>query len=405
MDFFTDIAYWKYASIPVVAALVGWSTNWVAIKLLFFPVKPLGWPPYFGWHGIIPSKAGKMGAITTDTTLTKLGSLTEMFGAMEPDRIAAHLVETINPQIETLADALMQEENPKVWELVPHTARLVIYELVRRRMPDAIREMMHDVGDHIEAMVDLREMVVRQLEAAPHIVNRIFLECGAEEFKFIIRSGLYFGFGFGLVQMGIWILYPAWWILPLFGVIVGYATNWIALRVVFQPLQPRRVGPFTVQGLFLKRQKEVSAIWCRIVTREVLTIHHIIDAMLHGPKQAYTREVIRRHILKVVDESLGITRPVAQLTIGPEAYAHLKESVSEQAMLLTAAAFDDPEFNEERAQVVQGLMQKRMEALSPEEFQYLLRPAFEEEELKLILMGALLGFGAGLVQLYWVFGG
>ncbi len=401
----SDIALWKYASIPVVAALVGWSTNWVAIKLLFFPVKPLGWPPFFGWHGIIPSKAGKMGAITTDTTLSKLGSLKEMFGAMEPDLIATHLVDTINPQIETLVDELMQQENPQVWDLVPHTARLVIHELVRIRLPEAIREMMHDVGVHIEEMMDLKEMVVQHLEAHPQIVNRIFLECGDAEFKFIIRSGLYFGFLFGLIQMGIWILYPAWWILPLFGVIVGYATNWIALRIVFQPLRPRKIGPFIVQGLFLKRQKEVSGVWCGIVTREVLTIHNIIEAMLHGSRAEHTRGVVRRHIRKVVDESLGITRPVVQFTVGSKAYAHLKESVSEQAMLLTSTAFNDPQFNEDRAQVVQGLMQGRMEALSSEEFQYLLRPAFEEEELKLILMGALLGFGAGLAQLFWVFGG
>ena len=61
------------------------STNWVAIKLLFYPILPFGWPPWLGWWGIIPSKAAKMGAITTDTTLSKLGSLKEVFDAIEPD--------------------------------------------------------------------------------------------------------------------------------------------------------------------------------------------------------------------------------------------------------------------------------------------------------------------------------
>ena len=70
LDFLTNIEFWKYLSIPLVAGFVGWSTNWVAIKLLFFPIEPIGKPPWLGWQGILPSKAEKMGAITVDTTLS-----------------------------------------------------------------------------------------------------------------------------------------------------------------------------------------------------------------------------------------------------------------------------------------------------------------------------------------------
>ncbi len=69
------------------------------------------------------------------------------------------------------------------------------------------------------------------------------------------------------------------------------------------------------------------------------------------------------------------------------------------------AAFDDQAFNQDRAQLVKEMLRKRMQELSPAEFQYLLRPAFQEDELKLIILGAVLGFGAGLTQLFLVFGG
>ena len=49
-------------------------------------------------------------------------------------------------------------------------------------------------------------------------------------------------------------------------------------------------------------------------------------------------------------------------------------------------------------------MVERMIALSSEEFQDLLRPCFQEDEIKLILVGAFLGFGAGIGQLVFVFG-
>jgi hypothetical protein len=46
-----------------------------------------------------------------------------------------------------------------------------------------------------------------------------------------------------------------------------------------------------------------------------------------------------------------------------------------------------------------------MESLPPDQFQDLLRPCFQEDEMKLILVGAALGFLAGLAQLFLVFGG
>ena len=42
------------------------------------------------------------------------------------------------------------------------------------------------------------------------------------------------------------------------GALVGYVTNWIALKWIFEPLNPLVLGPFILQGMFLKRQKEVG---------------------------------------------------------------------------------------------------------------------------------------------------
>ncbi len=396
-----DPALWEYITIPLVAAFVGWFTNLVAIKMLFYPLEPWGRPPLLGWHGIIPSKAAKMGAITTDTTLSKLGTLEDIFGAMEPARLEAHLIQSISPRVEEYVEEIVQEEKIGMWEMLPGMMKSVVYASVRQSLPRVVHRMVEEIGTHIDELVDLKEMVVQQVTAAPRIVNRIFLECGAREFQFIIRSGAYFGFGFGLLQALAWYFYQGWWTLPLAGVVVGYATNWIALRIVFQPVRPRRIGPWTLQGLFLKRQQEVSAIWCNIVTEEVLTVRILVEAMLTGSRSRRTQGIVRKHIRQVVDEALGLTKPVVQLTVGLKEFQHLKETASEKVLELTTHVFDDPQFNEERAQDIRAMMTSRMRPLSAEEVQYLLRPAFQEEELKLILLGGVLGFLTGLLQA-WV---
>jgi hypothetical protein len=130
--------------------------------------------------------------------------------------------------------------------------------------------------------------------------------------------------------------------------------------------------------------------------------------MLTGPRSESTREVIRRHIRPLVDEAvdaMGALRPAAEFAVGEEGLDEIRESVGEKAVEVSAEPFNHWPFNEERAEILEELLRERMEALPSVEFQDLLRPCFQEDEWKLILTGAVLGFLAGLAQLIFVFGG
>ena len=295
LELLSDPAFWKHLSIPVVAGLIGWGTNWLAIQMTFAPLDFVGIPPWLGWQGIIPAKARKMASIAVDATLA---SLREIFDRMEPERIAGHVVRTFEPRLDDMIDELMRER----------------------------------------------------------------------------------------------------------GVAVGYVTNWLALHLIFEPLEPTRNGPWTFQGQFLRRQKEVAATCTRLVTRNVLTVRHFVDAMLNGPKGDRTRALIREHVWRIVDETVGVARPAVRLAVGSGEYERLKETVSAKALEIARDPFDDPVFNEERASVVERVTRERMEAMTPAGFRDLLRPAFEEDEYKLIVVGAFLGLVAGMLQLVLVFG-
>lgn len=396
--------FWKYASIPFVAAVVGWATNWVAIRMTFRPVEFVGLEPWLGWQGIIPSKAEKMAAIFVDSTMSRLGTLRDVFLGMQPEKIAGHVVRTVEPRVEQYTDEIMAERQPMIWENLPRVIKQQVYGRVRKGLPGLVHGMVEEMTERIEELIDFKHMITTRLTRDRELLNRLFLESGEREFVFILRSGFYFGFLFGLVQLAVWLLYPAWWVLPLFGLLVGYATNWIALNLIFRPLEPVKVGPFIVQGLFLRRQSEVAGVWCHIVTREILTVRALMDSLLHGPYAERTRELVIRHAEPLVDDATGLIKPAAQLTVGPDGLDDIREAVGRKALDLAAEPFDNPVFNEGRAQVVEGLLKERMEALPPEEFQDLLRPCFQEDEMKLILLGAALGALAGTAQLLLVFG-
>ncbi|MBN7770905.1 hypothetical protein KUV44_06435 [Marinobacter daepoensis] len=403
-DLLTNPEFWQYLSIPVIAALIGWSTNWLAIKMTFYPLEFIGKPPLLGWQGIIPSKARKMAAKSVDATIAKIGTVQEIFEQIDPKVLAAHIIHTVDPRVEEYVDELMLREYPTFWENLPASARKMVYDRVRKSTPQLVDNLVEDISDNIEDLLDIKGMVIDRLARDKKLLNRIFLECGDVEFRFIVNSGLYFGFLFGIIQMGVWFLYPAIWVLPLFGLLVGWATNWIALNVIFRPLHEHKVGPLRIQGLFLKRQPEVAESFCHIVTHEILTVGNIIDAILGGPKGDRARNMVKKHIKPLVDETAGMGKALTQMAFGPTGFATLKNQVGEKALAISQSSFSNPVFERDRARAVEAIMVERMNALSSEEFQDLLRPCFQEDEIKLILVGAFLGMIAGVCQLVFVFG-
>jgi uncharacterized membrane protein YheB (UPF0754 family) len=394
----------RFASIPIIAGLVGWITNWVAIQLTFYPTRFIGLKPIFGWQGIIPSKARKMAEICVDSTLSRIGTVSEIIEQMDPHSIGEHILETLTPRVDELVDEIMLARHPTLWKNLPKQVKRLAYERVALELPQTIESLVDEISPKIETLFDLKEMIVEHLEKDKHLLNRLFLECGEQEFRFIIKSGLWFGFLFGLLQLGLWYLYPNPWILPICGFLVGWATNWVALNMIFRPVEPKKVLGLTLHGLFLKRQDEVSDTFCTLITDEILTVHQIANAMLSGPHASRTRGIIQRHFENLVDDAAGVIKPFAQMALGPDSFAQLKNDTGLKAINLSRETLQDPLFNQQRAQVVKGIMSERMKALPSKEFQDLLRPCFQEDELKLILIGGLLGAGAGLAQLIYVFG-
>ena len=127
-----------------------------------------------------------------------------------------------------------------------------------------------------------------------------------------------------------------------------------------------------------------------------MTIKNIMTAVMTGPRSHRTRAIIKKNIRPLVEG--GVVRTAAQLTVGMGGYASLKKAIEAKAIDMSLATFDDPVFNKDRGVVVERLFRERMEALSSDEFQDLLRPAFQEDEWILILVGGVLGAIAGLVQ-------
>ena len=323
---------------------------------------------------------------------------------MNPVIIGEHILSTLEPRLDELVDEIMRKQHRTLWQNLPKPLKQIAYTRVKEELPKVVDNLVADIAPKIESLFDLKAMVIDHLEKDKTLLNRIFLECGEKEFAFIVKSGLWFGFLFGLPQLLLWYFFPSPLILPICGFLVGWATNWLALNMIFRPVAPFKFLGLKVHGLFLKRQDEVSESFCSIITEEILTVELIVQAMLTGKEAPRTRAIIQRHFEELVDEAVGLIKPLTQAAMGPKSFADLKQDTGQKAIDLSAQTLKDPLFNRQRALVVKEIMSERMKQLPSEEFQDLLRPCFQEDEIKLIIIGGLLGALAGAGQLAFIFG-
>ncbi len=389
---------WLYLSIPVISGLVGWGTNALAIRMMFYPISFVGIPPLLGWQGVVPKRAAKLAGVTCDMITQKLITMDELFKRLDPERIAEELEPVMLRMADEMVDDIMMEHQPELWTIMPLRARNQVKKLVSRDMPAKVREIMDEVRNDVDRVFDVRDMVVTNMERDRHLLVKLFLEMAHVEFKFVSICGLYFGFMFGLVQMLVWIFYKGDWVLPAFGLAVGYLTNYLALMMIYEPRQPKKIGPFTFHGVMHKRQKQIAEDYGRIAAAEILTPSHMMEAILKGPLSDRMFSLIERHVKRAVDESAGIARPFIAMSIGTGKYGAMKESAVRRVMEHLPEAMTHVEDYLQDAMGLSDLLSERMGMLEPEEFEGVLRPAMQEDEWQLIAVGAFLGVCVGIFQ-------
>jgi uncharacterized membrane protein YheB (UPF0754 family) len=397
-----QVHWYLYLSMPLVAAAIGYVTKLLAIRMMFQPIEFVGIKPYLGWQGVVPRNAERMAAIATETMLTNLISQKEIISRLDPKRIAQEAEKSLLASVETITREVFSQYAPGLWESLPARVRNALIKRIQDDTPEAVEMLMADIRENIERVFDLKHTVVTNLVRDKPILNRIFQEAGHKEFRFIAHSGIYFGFTIGLIQMTVWTFYKSHWVLPAFGLFIGWFTDWLALKMVFRPKLPTKYlfGLFEWQGLFLRRRKEVAADYGRLIAEEIITPRAIINGVLQGPLSDRLFTLVQKHVQRIVDEQTGLVRPFVVFAVGSRQYQDMKKSVALKFMEHIPATMQHVEAYAADAMDVKNTLIAKMQLLTEEQFENLIRPAFEQDEWILIACGAALGFIVGDLQTF-----
>ncbi|HTM20333.1 MAG TPA: hypothetical protein VL172_07500 [Kofleriaceae bacterium] len=391
---------WTLLLIPPIAAFIGWFTNWQAVKMMFYPLEFRGIRPWFGWQGIVPANAVSLAGKSTDLITTKLMTLRELFATFKGDEFKKHLGPAMDEATDQVMADLGKSAGP-TWAAMPDPVKAQVRMMVRAEIDKVNVAILDDMAADIEKILDLRGIVTAAAARDKKLITEMFQTVGRKELRFITDSGAYFGLLFGIPQMITWIYWPTWWQLPFCGFLVGYITNWLALKLVFQPRHPVKVGPFTVHGLFHKRQEQVAKEFARLVAGEIINPENMVAHMTQGAAGEHLFAIIDRHIGAMIDRYRS--NPMTAMLVPAERWDGLKTEVMARMREELPKPGGFLHIFTRHSVDVHGELFTRMTRLDPISFEGVLRPAFQQDEWKLIVIGGVLGLAAGIFQVLYMF--
>ncbi len=192
---------------PVVCCLIGWLTNWLAVKMLFHPRRPLTIGPLV-IHGVFPKRQAALAARLGALIKQELVRLDEIADALRQQDLAERFRDTIDAAV----DKLLTE---KLVQAIPMAAMLLSDSMVRKVKTMLVPELLALVpslvdraAGAISACYDVEEAVREKVEAFPvEKLENILFAIMSKEFRFIEISGGVLGFTVGALQsLALWLL-------------------------------------------------------------------------------------------------------------------------------------------------------------------------------------------------------
>lgn len=184
---------------------------------------------------------------------------------------------------------------------------------------------------------------------------------------------------------------------PLAGAVIGWFTNYVAIKMLFKPHSPVKVLGFTFQGLFPKRRKEIARSIARAIERELLSSKDI-SSMLEGIDW---KGEVEKAVEEVVEHRFRSSRlkkiPVISL-LSENLMYHVKYIVTKDILAQIEKRKEGLTKAFSERMNVEDMVASRIDNFDVAKFEALLI-AFIAKELRHIeWIGGLMGFIIGLLQ-------
>ena len=186
--------------------------------------------------------------------------------------------------------------------------------------------------------------------------------------------------------------------LPFIAALVGWFTNYLAVKMLFHPREKVKLLFFSIQGVFPKRQQQLAVKIGKLVADDLLSVKDIKDIV----KQPENIEQINQNIENRLDDYLTNTfpkkYPVMSWFVRKKSKARIKQEFMKEMKKVAPEMIDQTVSNIENSLDIEEIIRQKVEKFSTLKLEKMIWEVLEHEFRFIELIGAVVGFLIGLIQ-------
>ncbi len=189
---------WALISLPIIAAIIGWGTNVIAIRMLFWPRVPIN---ILGWQllGVLPKRkvyiAKSIGEILNEDLLPT----DELIAAVNTPETRKRVTDLITSNL----SAKIQRFLPRfIMEHADDKMRHLLGEMVGQEIESLFNQLGSGFSQELKEKKLLGNLVEEKIKSFDFLqLEKLILKVVKNELRHIELFGAVLGFTIGLVQV------------------------------------------------------------------------------------------------------------------------------------------------------------------------------------------------------------
>ncbi len=189
--------------LPVIAALIGWITNYLAVKMLFHPKHPISILG-ISIQGVFPKRQAQLARKLGDLVSDELFSVDEVSRKIKEFSTSPETMELIGKRIEKTIREKLIKSFPMLSMLLSDDMITKVTSIFKVELRNFIRESADTLTEKLESELNIREMVTEKVEAfSTEKLEELLVSLMKKEFRFIELVGAFLGFLIGCIQVAL----------------------------------------------------------------------------------------------------------------------------------------------------------------------------------------------------------
>ncbi len=191
---------------------------------------------------------------------------------------------------------------------------------------------------------------------------------------------------------------PTLLFLPLIAAFIGWLTNYLAVKMLFHPREEIRVLGFPIQGVFPKRQDVLAAKLGDVVATELFSAEEVIEKLKAASHSTEMLDFIAPRVEQMITQDLPKQIPMLAMVLNAELVETLKNTVMGLLTPLIDGMLEKIQGRLEQDLDVRGIVEAKVSGFSGERLEEMLNAIMKREFRFIEILGGVLGFFIGCVQ-------